>query len=455
MSIVKRSSRCFEAPLYGRNETLHDYTPSDETKLKAEIAKRYLEQRFQNNMLQYERNIETRNRLEQVAEEHNLNKEEIFKNYAKEEDNYKRIQRTKLTKDRFNFIKLIGRGCVGDVWLVMDKVTHEYFAMKVLQKCDIIASSQITCAQSERDILTISTNLPWIVKLIYSFQDTEHLYLVLEFVQGGDLMTALITRDVFPEKVAQFFAGEMALALHSVHQLGYLHRDLKPDNVLIGIDGHIKLTDFGITTNYKKNEDGLLYLLDENAPKMLENGEEIFSNSQNSHRPRNSVIGTCDYVAPEVLCGKGNSIMSDWWSFGIILYEMLYGATPFAEATIQETAQKIVHYQSTLYFPPSDKVSPAAIDLLKHLLCAPEDRYTFEDIVEHPFFQGFSFDQPMQNQPPMIPVVTSPSDTRFFEEIEVTERPTTHVTNLAQIVFTGFSFKARRPNSTALSLGVF
>ena len=455
MSIVKRNSRCSDFGFYSPRDITQNCNPSKETKLKAEIAKRYLEQRFQNNMEQYVRNTETRSRIQQVAEEHNLNKEEILKNFSREEDNYKRIQRTKLTIDRFNFIKLIGRGCVGDVWLVMDKITHEYFAMKVLQKCDIIASSQIACAQSEREILTISQNQPWIVQLIYSFQDADHLYLVLEFVQGGDLMTALINRNVFPEKTAQFFAGEMALALHSVHKLGYLHRDMKPDNVLIGIDGHIKLTDFGITTNYRKNDDGFIYLLDENAPSMLENGEEIFSNSPNSHRPRNSVIGTCDYVAPEVLCGKGNSIMSDWWSFGIILYEMLYGATPFAEATIQETAQKIVHYQTTLIFPPTDNVSPAAVDLLKHLLCAPEDRYTFENIVEHPFFKGFSFDQPMLNQPPMIPVVTSPSDTRFFEEIPTTERPTTHVTNLAQMVFTGFSFKARRPNPTAASLGVF
>ena len=451
MSIVKRNFRAGETPVHIRKEFARP--PSQETLLKAEIAKRYLETRFENNISQYERNTETRSKLEKVAESQNLNKEELLRSYATEENNYKRIQRTKLTTDKFNFLKPIGRGSFGDVWLVMDKATHEYFAMKVLQKCDIIASSQIPCAKSEREILSMSTNQRWIVNLIYSFQDADHLYLVLEFVQGGDLMTALIKNDVFPEKTAQFFAGEIALAVNSVHQLGYLHRDLKPDNVLIDINGHIKLTDFGITANYKKNEESLCELLDENAPRMIEGGDEIFAGR--SHRPRNSVIGTCDYVAPEVLCGQGNSIMSDWWSFGVVLYEMLYGMTPFAESTMQETAQKIVQYQTTLQFPITGMVSRNAVDLLRHLLCPAEERYGFDEIRRHPFFNGFSFDEPMSNQPPMVPVVTSPSDTRFFDEIEMTQRPTAHVTNLAQIVFTGFSFKARRPSTTVASLGLF
>jgi serine/threonine protein kinase len=451
MSIVKRNIRTGTTPIHVKKT--FTYPPSQETLLKAEIAKRYLEKRFENNMTQFERSNEARLKLEKVAESKNLDKQELLKSYAAEENNYKRIQRMKLTSDRFNFLKPIGRGSFGDVWLVMDKTTHEYFAMKVLQKCDIIASSQIPCAQNEREILSMSTNQQWIVKLVYSFQDTDHLYLVMEFVQGGDLMTALIKNDIFPEKTAQFFAGEIALAVNSVHQLGYLHRDLKPDNVLIDINGHIKLTDFGITANYKKNEENLCDLLDENASRMIEGGDQIFAGR--SHRPRNSVIGTCDYVAPEVLCGHGNSIMSDWWSFGVVLYEMLYGMTPFAENSIHETAQKIVQYQTTLQFPKTNKVSAHAVDLLKHLLCPAEERYTFEEIKRHPFFNGFSFDEPMLNQPPMVPVVTSPSDTKFFDDIEITQRPSAHVTNLAQIVFTGFSFKARRPSTTAASLGLF
>ena len=160
-------------------------------------------------------------------------------------------------------------------------------------------------------------------------------------------------------------------------------------------------------------------------------------------------------IQSTIIRGQGNTICSDWWSFGIVLYEMLYGATPFAEATIQETAQKIVQFQTTLSFPHSDNVSPYAVDLLSHLLCPPNRRYTFDQIKNHMFFRGFSFDEPSLNQSPMVPVVTSPSDTRFFDEIEMTPRSSAHVTDLAQIVFTGFSFKARKPNSTAEQLGLF
>ena len=230
-------------------------------------------------------------------------------------------------------------------------------------------------------------------------------------------MTALIKRGTFNLPTARFFAGEIAIALHSIHQQHFLHSDLKPDNILIAQNGHIKLTDFGLSTNYLKNDNERKRLLDEIQELMIEQCQ-ISRDQYATFHERGKAIGTCGYTAPEILRGHEPTILSDYWSLGVILYEMLFGYPPFPGKSLQETALRILHWCRALRYPADKNVPAEAIDLLKHLLCEPENRYQFEQIAAHPFFAGFNFECVDANIPPMIPIIRFPTDTAHFDEIE-------------------------------------
>lgn len=434
--------------------------PSRNTLLKTESARIALEGHF--SRLQEETEAR-KQRVELFMQSVNdrgydsTKQKELFQQFANEESQISRLSRCRLKEDQFVKIKLIGRGGFGEIWLVQDNITRDFFALKILKKSEIILKDQIINVRTERDILSNSSN-PWIVHLHASFQDETKLYLVLEYVAGGDLMTALISQKVFPESTARFFAGEIALSLNSVHQTNILHRDLKPDNILITESGHIKLTDFGLSSFYEKADCGLQQILDEIQEALLEQVHLKRLKTGVRHM-RCNAMGTCDYTAPEIFLGQQPTTASDYWSLGVIIFEMLFGYPPFSGKSPKETALRIAHFEKALRFPKEPKVSPEAIDLITHLLCDQEKRYGFEELRNHPFFNDFNFDSFEMNQPPLIPVIIYPTDTSHFDDLESGTSETTASENgeipddeLAKCAFLGFTYKQRPRNNTLAKL---
>ena len=397
-------------------------------------------------------------------EANNFSEEEkktILKQFYKEEENSTRLMRTRLKAERYERIKLIGRGGYGEVWLAADKTTADIVALKVLRKANIIMDDQVANVRSEREVLSISKN-PWIVELKCSFQDAHYLYLVLEFIPGGDMMGMLMKFNTLQLNIAKFYIAEICLAVNSVHQLGYMHRDLKPDNILINHDGHLKLADFGLARNYTRPDTRLRELLDQLQDLINEQTDIISYNGSNRPhhtRPKsyNEAI-SIDYSAPEILLGQKPTISCDYWSVGVILYEMLYGFAPFYSKSQQETALRIIHWPKALQFRPNPNISLEAIDLMQHLICYETERYGFEQIIAHPFFKGYNFENPFNNTPPQVPSLSSPIDTSHFDEFEPLPSETCGnipQSDLQDFAFLGFTYKRRPENKILSSLELF
>ena len=177
---------------------------------------------------------------------------------GKKESDFLRLKRVKLGLVDFQALKVIGKGAFGEVRLVQKRDTGKIYAMKTLRKVDMVEKNQLAHVRAERDILAESDN-EWVVQLYYSFQDAKNLYLIMEFIPGGDMMTMLIKYDTFSEDVTRFYIAETVLAIESVHKMGFIHRDIKPDNLLIDKDGHIKLSDFGLCTGFHRSHDSNYY----------------------------------------------------------------------------------------------------------------------------------------------------------------------------------------------------
>ncbi|NXX50188.1 CTRO kinase, partial [Tricholaema leucomelas] len=296
----------------------------------------------------------------------------------------------------FEVKSVVGCGHFGEVKVVREKVTGDVYAMKVMSKESLLAQEQVSFFEEERSILSQSTS-PWIPQLQYAFQDKKNLYLVMEYQPGGDLLSLLNRyEDQLDESMVQFYLAELILAIHSVHQMGYVHRDIKPENVLIDRTGHIKLVDFGSAAKMTVN-------------KMV-----------NAKLP----VGTPDYMAPEMLMGlNGDGKASygpecDWWSLGVIAYEMIYGKTPFAEGTSAKTFNNIMNFQRFLKFPEDVKVSREFLDLIQSLLCGQKERLGYEGLCCHPFFSTIDWNNIRNSAPPFVPTLKSDDDTSNFDEPE-------------------------------------
>nr|XP_048278869.1 citron Rho-interacting kinase isoform X1 [Myodes glareolus] len=295
----------------------------------------------------------------------------------------------------FEVRSLVGCGHFAEVQVVREKATGDVYAMKIMKKKALLAQEQVSFFEEERNILSRSTS-PWIPQLQYAFQDKNNLYLVMEYQPGGDLLSLLNRyEDQLDENMIQFYLAELILAVHSLHQMGYVHRDIKPENILIDRTGHIKLVDFG------------------SAAKMN-------SNKVNAKLP----IGTPDYMAPEVLTVMNEDrrgaygLECDWWSVGVVAYEMVYGRTPFTEGTSARTFSNIMNFQRFLKFPEDPKVSSEFLDLIQSLLCGPKERLTFEGLCRHPFFAGTDWSDIRNSPPPFVPTLKSDDDTSNFDEPE-------------------------------------
>ncbi|GAA5943455.1 hypothetical protein JCM3775_003925 [Rhodotorula graminis] len=371
------------------------------------------------------------------------------------ESSFLRLRRTRLGLDDFRTVKVIGKGAFGEVRLVQKVDTGKIYAMKSLKKAEMFKKDQLAHVRAERDVLAES-NSPWVVQLYYSFQDANYLYLLMEFLPGGDLMTMLIKYDTFSEDVTRFYMAECVLAIEAVHKLGFIHRDIKPDNILIDKDGHVKLSDFGLSTGFHKQHDSAYYqrLLeggDGGAPAAAgANGQRAASNGGRNSVALNSInltvsskdaiatwkanrrklaystVGTPDYIAPEIFLQQGYGQECDWWSLGAIMFECLVGYPPFCSENAHDTYRKIIDWKQQLYFPDDVRLSREAEDLIRRMITSADQRlgsHSADEIKSHPFFAGVDWATIRNIESPFIPQLRSLTDTSYFPTEDLNDVP--------------------------------
>ncbi|KAI8911685.1 kinase-like domain-containing protein [Gorgonomyces haynaldii] len=322
--------------------------------------------------------------------------------------------------DDFELLKVIGKGSFGKVMQVRKKDTNRIYAMKIIKKAHIVERDEVQHTMAERNVLG-KLHHPFIVPLKYSFQSAEKLYLCLAFVNGGELFFHLQQEGRFSEDRARFYTAELLCALECLHSLNIIYRDLKPENILLDYTGHIALCDFGLC---KLN---------------MKDGNKT-----------NTFCGTPEYLAPEVLIGNGYSKTVDWWTLGILLYEMISGLPPFYDENTNVMYRKIL--QDELRF--NDDMSPEVVDLLKKLLNRDGNARLGvngpQEIKAHPFFASVDWRKLLARQytPPFRPNVASATDTSNFDEEFTSEAATDSVSDGSQLSdavqqqFKGFTFQA-------------
>uniref|UniRef100_A0A672IJU7 non-specific serine/threonine protein kinase n=1 Tax=Salarias fasciatus TaxID=181472 RepID=A0A672IJU7_SALFA len=333
--------------------------------------------------------------LNHPAMRKNKNIDSFLNRYEKAVNQLRELQ---VKLEDFEKIKLIGRGAYGEVQLVRHKASKKVYAMKQLNKFEMIKRSDSAFFWEERNIMAFS-NSPWVVQLCCAFQDYHYLYMVMEFMPGGDLVTLTMNYDI-PEEWARFYTAEVVLALDTIHSMGFIHRDIKPDNMLLDQHGHLKVADFG--TCMKMDSTGMVHC--------------------------DTAVGTPDYISPEVLQSQGGDGYygreCDWWSVGVFIYEMFVGETPFYAESLVGTYGKIMNHKNSLVFPDDVEISHDAKDLICAFLTDRTvrlGRTGVDEIKCHPFFKNeqWTFDNIREAVAPVVPELHSDIDTSNFDNIEV------------------------------------
>jgi len=382
---------------------------------------------YQNIQERYARRnaVEEELKAEAISDEE---KKRILLELEKRESDYTRLQRQRMTAEDFEPLTIIGRGAFGEVRIVKERTTSKIMAMKKLKKAEMMRRGQVEHVKAERNVLA-EVHSPYVVKLYYSFQDEEHLYLLMEYLPGGDMMTLLMRKDILSEEETRFYIAETILGIEAIHKHSYIHRDIKPDNLLLDRDGHVKLSDFGLC---KPVDVSVLPTLNEAEefndastlppqPSRQTQQEQLVHWQKNRRQLAFSTVGTPDYIAPEVLLKKGYGMECDWWSVGAIMFEMLIGYPPFYSDEPLTTCRKIVNWRMFLKFPDEIPVSPAARDLITRLMCDVDDRLGTNGVHEikaHPFFSGIPWERLHAAAAPYRPRVDHDLDTQNFEHFD-------------------------------------
>lgn len=304
----------------------------------------------------------------------------------------------KLAVSDFQLLKTLGTGTFARVWLAKLRNpppeadwSNKVFALKVLRKVEVVKLKQVDHVNHERSVLADVAGHPFITSLIASFSDHDSLYMLLDYCPGGEVFSYLRKAKCFDENTSRFYAAEIVLILEFLHEKeGVAYRDLKPENLLLDADGHIKLVDFGFA-------------------KRLGNRETY------------TLCGTPEYLAPEVIQSKGHTTAVDWWALGILIYEFLTGYPPFWHSNPIEIYKQIVG--KPVQFPTEPYTSPAAQDLIRQF-CTVDRTFRLGNtagraarVKEHPFFRGVVWGDIYRRRyrGPIIPVVEYPTDARNFD----------------------------------------
>lgn len=288
--------------------------------------------------------------------------------------------------DDFEEVTILGIGTYGKVYLVKDMITGNLYAKKTIRKAKISVDAKLLKnSRNEKDILARISH-PGIVKLFYCFHDEENIDFILEYIPGGEIFYHLQTNKWFSEDTTAFYMAQVAESIQHLHSLGIVYRDLKPENVLLNAKGHAVLTDFGLSST-----------------------DEVCR----------SILGTPEFTAPEVLKGESYSFPADWWSFGVMIYDMLCGGVPYKGSNPEKLLKKI--NTGKLLFPSSTIISEDAKDLIKKLLkTSPDKRMPvdskFDDFKKHRFFRKINWKELRKNTPPIVPNCDNLEDATNFDK---------------------------------------
>lgn len=272
-------------------------------------------------------------------------------------------------------------------------------------------------------------------------------------------MTILMRDDILSEKQTRFYMSELAQAIQAVHDLNFVHRDLKPDNVLISKTGHVKLSDFGLAKGFSNKDDKYISQYQKAASEMKEDDKVKSSRNPRSKgykRDRKlmfSTVGTPDYIAPEVFSQKGYGAEVDWWSLGVIMYECLVGYPPFYADQPLQTCRKIVNYKRTLKIPSEAGLTREAKDILLRLICSSRSRLKFPKIKKHSFFKSVPWEDLFSMKPPFVPDLSDEADAQYFDEFEERVVNQVHVESSAKNKFDDFTFVRPKEKKARAKIG--
>ena len=412
-------------------ELLKSRKISQRTFDRVTVAKEYIERKYN---LKSIINTKWNELIEKIKK---LNISEKEKNKIINEINQQESQKFRKNREKqsiydYESLAIIGRGAFGEVHVCREIKTGNIYAIKKMKKEILTQKNQVMHIRSEQLIMS-KIKSPWIVDLKASFQEDDYLYLVMEFLPGGDFMSYLIKKDILTEDEARFYTAELILAVDSIHKLDCIHRDIKPDNILIDKNGHIKLSDFGLAK------------VSDNIHKNFINNK--FNNNKLTHQKNYSCVGTAYYVAPEVLNKTGYGKDIDWWSVGVIFFEMLIGYAPFCSEETKEVCYKVLNWKKYLKIPDDFTLSEEAEDLINKMINNQEERLGkngIEEIKAHPFFKGIDWDNIRNTKAPFIPDIKNDYDTKYFENFEIEEPfypPKKKYRKRKDIEFLGYTYK--------------